>query len=74
MVERLLNNWCRVNVERNKSISELVEETGNDKLVNLLRKYRYTNELVCAAFACDAPLVTTIIEEGMCLKSLMSFA
>ena len=64
MVERLMNSWCRVDVARNKTFMDLAEETGNDKVMGLLNKHRLTNEMVCAAYACDVPLVDAITKQG----------
>ena len=63
-VERLLRSWCRVAVRRNKSLTELAEETSNVRLIQLLHHYSATSELAAAAFACDADLVRAILRRS----------
>lgn len=64
LVESLLRTWCRVNIKRNKTLHQVAEETANLKIIRLLQKFEHTNELVCAAFACDVPLVKAILKSG----------
>ena len=63
-VERLLRSWCRVAVRRNKSLTEIADDTSNRRLVQLLQHYSATSELVAAAFACDADLVRAILRRS----------
>ena len=64
VVERLLRCWCRVRVDRNKTMMDIAEESANWKLVRLLERYEHTNELVCAAHACDIDAVREILSTG----------
>ncbi|ESO08937.1 hypothetical protein HELRODRAFT_168858 [Helobdella robusta] len=64
MTEKLLQSWCRVNITRKKPLLELADETSNEKLMKVLQKYALTNEVVCAAFACDVPLMASLAKKG----------
>ena len=63
-VEKLMKTWCRVNVARNKTILEVADDTSNRKLIDILHHYRLTNEVACAAFACDIPLIHSLAKQG----------
>jgi hypothetical protein len=39
----------------------VADETGNIEMLRLLEKYENTNELVCAAMACDGPKVKELL-------------
>ena len=64
MVERLLKCWCRVRVDRNKTLLDIAEESANWKLIRLLERYADTNDLVCVAHACDVNGVKELLATG----------
>ena len=65
MLEKLLKSWCRIHARRNKSLKALADETANIHSVKLLAKFEHTNELACAAFACDVERCREILKQGI---------
>ncbi|PAA47221.1 hypothetical protein BOX15_Mlig009269g2 [Macrostomum lignano] len=59
---RYLTSWVRTECRRRrKTLMDLAFETGNYEIVELLKKYTSTNELVCAALACDVKRVKQML-------------
>ena len=64
MVEKLMRSWCRVNIFKRMPLKQVAEETSNEALMELLRRYEGTSELVCAAFAVDLKRVKALLWRG----------
>ena len=55
---------------------DIAEESANWKLIRLLERYGDTNELVCAAHACDVTSVSELLAAGeqladVCLRNFL---
>ena len=62
--EKLLKCWCRVSVQKNKSLKDVADETGNMQAMKLLNKYDKTCEVALSAFACDVERVKDLLKLG----------
>jgi len=63
-IERLMRSWYRVNITKNKPLSQLADESSNIRMIRLFERYKNTNELACHAFACDTYRVKELLKKG----------
>ncbi|XP_064639046.1 uncharacterized protein LOC135494725 [Lineus longissimus] len=62
LAKQYLNAWVRVNTYRQRrKLMNVADETGNIEMLKLLERFENTNELVCAALACDGPKVKELL-------------